>query len=180
MIWRYSKVHYILFIVLSFVGVSGVLDSLPIPYRTGFQQSLYAYVQVSCWQSSKGNNSSRFFHSSLVTGSTSHKLVTSDVSRILWMYYNDSVRLTAVLVDKMNANLDNNSGHSFSSALGMSCFLYASISSSGQQHRLAFLWRGTWLIRNSWLHWPSPSSSSRISSTSYSCGRPQRSLWEWI
>jgi len=29
--------------------------------------------------------------SSLVTGSTSHKLVTSDVSRILWLYYNDSV-----------------------------------------------------------------------------------------
>ena len=31
------------------------------------------------------------FYSSLVTGSTSHKLVTSDVSRILWMYYNDPV-----------------------------------------------------------------------------------------
>jgi len=30
--------------------------------------------------------------SSLVTGSTSHKLVTSDVSRILWLYYNDPVR----------------------------------------------------------------------------------------
>ena len=30
--------------------------------------------------------------SSLVTGSTSHKLVTSDVSRILSLYYNDSVR----------------------------------------------------------------------------------------
>lgn len=36
--------------------------------------------------------SSHYMHmySSLVTGSTSHKLVTSDVSRILWMYYNDS------------------------------------------------------------------------------------------
>ncbi|KAJ3513652.1 hypothetical protein NLJ89_g2830 [Agrocybe chaxingu] len=35
--------------------------------------------------------SSHYMHmySSLVTGSTSHKLVTSDVSRILWMYYND-------------------------------------------------------------------------------------------
>ncbi len=31
--------------------------------------------------------------SSLVTGSRSHKLVTSDVSRILWYYYNDSVRV---------------------------------------------------------------------------------------
>ncbi|TFY81767.1 hypothetical protein EWM64_g2244 [Hericium alpestre] len=29
-------------------------------------------------------------YSSLVTGSRSHKLVTSDVSRILWLYYNDS------------------------------------------------------------------------------------------
>ena len=28
---------------------------------------------------------------SLVTGSSSHKAVTSDVSRILWLYYNDSV-----------------------------------------------------------------------------------------
>jgi len=30
--------------------------------------------------------------SSLVTGSKSHKLVTSEVSRILWFYYNDPVR----------------------------------------------------------------------------------------
>lgn len=28
----------------------------------------------------------------LVTGSTSHKAVTSDVSRILWLYYNDTAR----------------------------------------------------------------------------------------
>jgi CDP-diacylglycerol--inositol 3-phosphatidyltransferase len=34
-----------------------------------------------------------FARSSLVTGSKSHKLVTSDVSRILWFYYNDPVRL---------------------------------------------------------------------------------------
>ncbi|KAH7889282.1 phosphatidylinositol synthase [Phlebopus sp. FC_14] len=36
--------------------------------------------------------SSHYMHmySSLVTGSRSHKLVTSDVSRILWYYYNDS------------------------------------------------------------------------------------------
>jgi len=36
--------------------------------------------------------SSHYMHmySSLVTGSKSHKLVTSDVSRILWLYYNDS------------------------------------------------------------------------------------------
>jgi len=36
--------------------------------------------------------SSHYFHmySSLVTGSRSHKTVTSDVSWILWMYYNDS------------------------------------------------------------------------------------------
>ncbi|WWC58353.1 uncharacterized protein I303_100893 [Kwoniella dejecticola CBS 10117] len=36
--------------------------------------------------------SSHYIHmySSLVTGSSSHKTVTSDVSRILWYYYNDS------------------------------------------------------------------------------------------
>lgn len=36
--------------------------------------------------------SSHYMHmySSLLTGSRSHKLVTSDVSRILWYYYNDS------------------------------------------------------------------------------------------
>jgi len=36
--------------------------------------------------------SSHYMHmySSLVIGSKSHKLVTSDVSRILWLYYNDS------------------------------------------------------------------------------------------
>ncbi|KAL5529241.1 hypothetical protein ACEPAG_5226 [Sanghuangporus baumii] len=39
--------------------------------------------------------SSHYMHmySSLVTGSRSHKLVTSDVSRILWYYYNDSTTL---------------------------------------------------------------------------------------
>jgi hypothetical protein len=36
------------------------------------------------------------FQSSLVTGSTSHKLVTSEVSRILWRYYNDPVCDTAL------------------------------------------------------------------------------------
>jgi CDP-diacylglycerol--inositol 3-phosphatidyltransferase len=39
-------------------------------------------------------SSSRLDHSSLVTGSRSHKLVTSEVSRILWYYYNDSVSLS--------------------------------------------------------------------------------------
>lgn len=36
--------------------------------------------------------SSHYIHmySSLTTGSSSHKTVTSDVSRILWYYYNDS------------------------------------------------------------------------------------------
>ncbi|KAF8201455.1 phosphatidylinositol synthase [Pholiota molesta] len=39
--------------------------------------------------------SSHYMHmySSLVTGSTSHKLVTSEVSRILWRYYNDPLTL---------------------------------------------------------------------------------------
>ncbi|KAK0503170.1 phosphatidylinositol synthase [Armillaria luteobubalina] len=35
-------------------------------------------------------------YSSIITGSSSHKLVTSDVSRILWLYYND--RRTLFLV----------------------------------------------------------------------------------
>lgn len=35
-------------------------------------------------------------YSSLVTGSRSHKLVTSDVSRILWYYYNDSRTLFVI------------------------------------------------------------------------------------
>lgn len=41
--------------------------------------------------------SSHYIHmySSLLTGATSHKLVTSDVSWILWYYYNDSVRVAA-------------------------------------------------------------------------------------
>lgn len=39
--------------------------------------------------------SSHYIHmySSLTTGSSSHKTVTSDVSRILWYYYNDSTTL---------------------------------------------------------------------------------------
>lgn len=38
--------------------------------------------------------SSHYIHmySTLTTGGTSHKLVRSDVSRILWLYYNSSVR----------------------------------------------------------------------------------------
>ena len=38
------------------------------------------------------------FHSSLVTGSRNHKLVKSNVSRILSYYYNDSVRITIPLL----------------------------------------------------------------------------------
>ncbi|KAI9632844.1 CDP-alcohol phosphatidyltransferase-domain-containing protein [Dioszegia hungarica] len=39
--------------------------------------------------------SSHYMHmySSLATGSTSHKTVTSDVSRILWLYYNNKITL---------------------------------------------------------------------------------------
>ncbi|CAE6426680.1 unnamed protein product [Rhizoctonia solani] len=37
--------------------------------------------------------SSHYMHISLVTGSKSHKAVSSDVSRILWYYYNDSTTL---------------------------------------------------------------------------------------
>lgn len=38
-----------------------------------------------------------YFFRSLATGSTSHKTVKSDVSRILWYYYNDNVGPSLVL-----------------------------------------------------------------------------------
>lgn len=51
---------------------------------------MYRQVIWECWGWSGSINT---LFSSLVTGSRSHKLVTSDVSHILWLYYNDSVRL---------------------------------------------------------------------------------------
>jgi hypothetical protein len=45
-----------------------------------FPTCLFIHMNLTCSRSS------------LVTGSKSHKLVTSDVSRILWFYYNDPVR----------------------------------------------------------------------------------------
>jgi len=58
--------------------------------------------------------------SSLVTGSTSHKLVTSEVSRILWLYYNDSV---SVLLSSSVCSLTHSwsRGHCFSFVHAMSC-----------------------------------------------------------
>ena len=47
------------------------------------------------------------YFSSLVTGSTSHKLVTSDVSRILWMYYNDSVRVIPLCIRFLIVGAEN-------------------------------------------------------------------------
>lgn len=38
--------HYFLFIVLPILRISRLCHSIPIPHRLGFQQSLYAYVQV--------------------------------------------------------------------------------------------------------------------------------------
>lgn len=58
------------------------------------RQSLHAHVQVRI--ASRSLFTSRgLIHtrSSLITGQTSHKLVKSDVSFILWLYYNDSVRV---------------------------------------------------------------------------------------
>ena len=79
------------FTLLPFLSISGLRVILPIPYRFGLQQSLYAHVQVCSHPHPLGLGSLMIWKSSLVTGSTSHKLVTSDVSRILWRYYNDSV-----------------------------------------------------------------------------------------
>ena len=36
-------------------------------------------------------------YASLVTGATSHKLVQSDVSKILWLYYNNRVSFIKLL-----------------------------------------------------------------------------------
>lgn len=52
--------------------------------------------------------------SSLVTGAKSHKLVTSEVSRILWFYYNDPVRpsnLMRNLLLTISRLLDNTFPH---------------------------------------------------------------------
>lgn len=50
------------------------------------------------WWSQNLDGSLCFWGSSLVTGSRSHKLVTSDVSRILSYYYNDSVSCRRMLI----------------------------------------------------------------------------------
>ena len=81
------------FAVLSRERLSGLGAWLPVHYRARFRQSLYAYVQVCLsmyrFGAAKGTEAR---DSSLVTGSTSHKIVRNDVSRILWWYYNDNVR----------------------------------------------------------------------------------------
>jgi hypothetical protein len=53
---------------------------------------MHMYRYISCEFLSIPEDSSSRPRSSLVTGSKSHKTVTSDVSRILWYYYNDPVR----------------------------------------------------------------------------------------
>ena len=44
-------------------------------------------------------------YSSLVTGSSSHKMIEANVSRILWLYYNDSVRCARSVVSHQQRTL---------------------------------------------------------------------------
>lgn len=77
-------------VVLSSLRVSDLRRLVPVPHSIGLFKPLYAHVQVRC--PARFNYSFLMFvHSSIITGSSSHKLVTSDVSRILWLYYNDRV-----------------------------------------------------------------------------------------
>ena len=78
-------------------GLSSVLpdEDLPelvaidhVPHLAGLLFALYSHVLVSL----SGHRRSWLTISTLVTGSVSHKKVTSDVSRILWLYYNNKVR----------------------------------------------------------------------------------------
>jgi len=93
------KLHNILSPVLFIVRIPQLRFIVPVPNIVGFRKSLHAHVQVcptpilcDLW-----GHLSYLFNSSLVTGSRSHKLVTSDVSHILWLYYNDSVSAEAML-----------------------------------------------------------------------------------
>ena len=80
-------------LMLFIVRLPNVCDSVPVPYRTRLQQPLHAHVQVSSVTSTVQLTVYSASRSSLATGAKSHKLVKSDVSRILWYYYNDPVSL---------------------------------------------------------------------------------------
>ena len=100
----------VLLVVLLIFSVPKLDGSVSIPYRTRFCQPLHAHVQVRFlfWRYSGPSELMPLNQSSLVTGSRSHKLVTSDVSRILWYYYNDSVRGPASFhVSYPHGSIDN-------------------------------------------------------------------------
>ena len=69
--------------------------------------------------------SSHYIHmySTLVTGSTSHKIVGSDVSRILWYYYNDSV-CAAPRVHPLTPSARSSSSARVTSSSLCACTLY--------------------------------------------------------
>ena len=85
-----KQLHHRVFAVLPVGRVSSVVFAVPVPDHAGLRFALHSHVFVSLCAA---NMSSADLRRSLVTGSSSHKAVTSDVSRILWYYYNDSVRL---------------------------------------------------------------------------------------
>lgn len=80
-------------------GLPGIRAPVSVPDHARLQQSLHAYVQVRpgvrlsvvCISLTLQPDHLACTHSSLVVGARSHKLVTKNVSRILWYYYNDPV-----------------------------------------------------------------------------------------
>ncbi len=83
--------HNVLLTLLPLICISGLCNPVPVSNCARFQQSLHAYVQVRKQNGESGGLCLTYPISSLVTGSRSHKTVTSDVSRILNLYYTDSV-----------------------------------------------------------------------------------------
>jgi CDP-diacylglycerol--inositol 3-phosphatidyltransferase len=74
-------------------------------YATVFQMLItldFSSHYMHMYRLAFGSDPARAFltllFSSLVTGSKSHKAVTSEVSRILWYYYNNSVSIPIQLL----------------------------------------------------------------------------------
>jgi len=96
------QVHHVVLALFLGGRVPQVRPGIPRSHLVGFRQPLHAHVLVSVGRGGRSIatsvvpqliivRSSRRRPSSLATGSASHKTVTSEVSRILWYYYNDSV-----------------------------------------------------------------------------------------
>lgn len=95
--FRYStclclcQLHDCLTPLLSCLDLPRLCHLFPVSHCPRLQQSLYAYVQVR--GSLRILSLAHEIFSSLVTGSTSHKLVKSEVSYILSLYYDPVSRM---------------------------------------------------------------------------------------